>query len=78
MIITEKAMAAAAAWDGKIEIGEYVSRFPLAGGLQVRGFAGSIKTETMELVIREYADHMAGKTALGGFCRPVEIGGDLE
>ena len=76
--ISGQAMAAAAAWDGKIEIGEYVSRFPLAGGLQVRGFAGSIKTETMELVIREYADHMAGKTALGGFCRPVEIGGDLE
>ena len=76
--ISGQAMAAAAAWDGKIEIGEYVSRFPLAGDLQVRGFAGSIKTETMELVIREYADHMAGKTALGGFCRPVEIGGDLE
>ena len=76
--ISGQAMAAAAAWDGKIEIGEYVSRFPLAGGLQVRGFAGSIKTETMELVIREYADHMAGRTALEGFCRPVEIGGDLE
>ncbi len=76
--ISGQAMAAAAAWDGKIEIGEYVSRFPLAGDLQVRGFAGSIKTETMELVIREYADHMAGRTALGGFCRPVEMGGDLE
>lgn len=76
--ISGQAMAAAAAWDGKIEIGEYVSRFPLAGGLQARGFAESVKTETMELVIREYADHMAGRTALGGFCRPVEIGGDLE
>lgn len=76
--ISGQAMAAAAAWDGKIEIGEYVSRFPLAGGLQVRGFAESIRTETMELVIREYADHMAGRTALGGFCHPVEIGGDSE
>lgn len=76
--ISGQAMAAAAAWDGKIEIGEYVSRFPMAGGLQARGFAEGIKTETMELVIWEYADHMAGRTALGGFCRPVEIGGDLE
>ena len=76
--ISGQAMAAAAAWDGKIEIGEYVSRFPMAGGLQVRGFTENIKTETMELVIREYADHMAGRTALGGFCRPVEIGGDQE
>ena len=76
--ISGQAMAAAAAWDGKIEIGEYVSRFTMSGGLQVRGFAEGIKTETMELVIREYTDHMAGRTALGGFCRPVEIGGGLE
>ena len=70
-------MAAAAAWDGKIEIGEYVPRFTMFGGLQARGFAESIQTETMELVIREYADCMAGRTTLGGFCRPVEIGGGL-
>lgn len=76
--ISGQAMAAAAAWDGKIEIGEYVSRFPLAGGLQAREFSGELQTETMELVVREYADHMAGRTALGGFCRPVETGGDLE
>ena len=76
--ISGQAMAAAAAWDGKIKIGEYVSRFPMAGGLQVRGFTENIKMETMELVNREYADHMAGRTALGGFCRPVEIGGDQE
>lgn len=72
--ISGQAMAAAAAWDGKIEVAEYVPRFPMAGGLQARGFAGEVRTETMELVIREYADHMAGRTALGGFCRPVEIG----
>ena len=72
--ISGQAMAAAAAWDGKIEIGEYVPRFTMSGGLQARGFAEGIKTETMELVIREYADHMTGRTALGGFCRPVEIG----
>ena len=72
--ISGQAMAAAAAWDGKIEVTEYVPRFTISGGLQARGFAGEIRTETMELVIREYADHMAGRTALGGFCRPVEIG----
>ena len=72
--ISGQAMAAAAAWDGKIEVAEYVPRFTISGGLQARGFAGEIRTETMELVIREYADHMAGRTALGGFCRPVEIG----
>ena len=76
--ISGQAMAAAAAWDGKIEIGEYVPRFAMSGGLQARGFSGEVQTETMELVIREYADQMEGRTALGGFCRPVEIGGDQE
>jgi hypothetical protein len=72
--ISGQAMAAAAAWDGKIEMEEFVSRFAFGGGLRVRGFAGEIRTETMELVVREYGDRMAGRAALGGFCRPVEIG----
>ena len=72
--ISGQAMAAAAAWDGKIEMEEFVSRFAFGGGLRVRGFAGEMRTETMELVVREYGDRMAGRVALGGFCRPVEIG----
>lgn len=72
--ISGQAMAAAAAWDGKIEMEEFVSRFAFGGGLRVRGFAGEIRTETMELVVREYGDRMAGRAALGGFCRPVDMG----
>ena len=71
--ISGQAMAAAAAWDGRIEVEEYVSGFSMSGGLRARGFAGEMRTETMELVVRGYADHMAGRTALGGFCRPVEM-----
>ena len=71
--ISGQAMAAAAAWDGRIEVTEYVSGFAISGGLRARGFAGEMRTETMELVVRGYADHMAGRTALGGFCRPVEM-----
>ena len=72
--ISGQAMAAAAAWDGKIEIEEFVQRFAFGGGLQARGFSGEIRTETMELVVRGYGDRMAGRIALGGFCRPVEMG----
>ena len=33
--------------------------------------AETIKLETMELVQRSYSDHVAGKYAIGAFCRPV-------
>ena len=71
--ISGQAMAAAAAWDGKINIEETVAKFAVGGGLAVRSFAGGIKIETMELVLRSYTDRMAGRTAIGAFCRPVSM-----
>jgi len=71
--ISGQAIAAAAAWDGKINIEETVAKFAVGGGLAARNFAGSIKIETMELVLRSYTDRMAGRTAIGAFCRPVSM-----
>ena len=70
--VSGQAMAAAAAWDGKINIEETVSGFVLGGGLRGRACQEAVKTETMELVQRSYTDRVAGRTALGAFCRPVE------
>ena len=72
--ISGQSMGAAAAWDGKIETEETVGRFALGGGLAVRAFAGEMKMETMELVIRSYSD-MVGRSGIGAFCRPVEMEG---
>lgn len=69
--ISGQAMAAAAAWDGRIAIEETAGRF-LLGGLKAKGYSESIQTETMELVIRGYSDHMADRTAIGAFGRPIE------
>ena len=73
--ISGQSMGAAAAWDGRIEIEERTGRFALGGGLAVRTFAGEMKMETMELVIRSYSDTV-GRSGIGAFCRPVEMEGN--
>ena len=71
--ISGQAMAAAAAWDGKITIEETTGRFAIGGGMNVKSYSETIKIETMELVIRSYSDRISGRTAIGAFCCPVEI-----
>ena len=71
--ISGQAMAAAAAWDGKITIEEKALPFIIGGGLNVKNYSETIKMETMELVIRSYSDHVSCRTAIGAFCQPVEI-----
>lgn len=71
--ISGQAMAAAPAWDGKIEIEEKVGRFAIGGGMNVRKISDVIEMETMELVQRTYTDHVTGRTAIGAFCRPVTV-----
>jgi len=71
--ISGQAMAAAPAWDGKIEIEEKATRFVIGGGMNVRNISDVIQMETMELVQRAYTDHVAGRTAISAFCRPVMV-----
>ena len=71
--ISGQGMAAAAAWDGTVTVEESVSRFAFGGGLGMKGVAGEMGIETMELVRKSYADSM-GKAMIGAFGRPFEIG----
>ena len=66
-------VAAAPAWDGKIEIEEKIVRFAIGGGMNVKKISDVIQMETMELVQRAYTDHMTGRTAISAFCRPVTV-----
>ena len=72
--ISGQAMAAAPAWDGKIELEEKIGRFVIGGGIHARGILDDIRLETMELVQRAYTDQMAGRISIGAFCRPVTVG----
>lgn len=69
--ISGQAMAAAAAWDGRIDIEETTVRFSIGGGLETEDFADTIAVETMELVQRSYSDTLTAKPQIGAFCRPV-------
>ena len=71
--ISGQAMAAAAAWDGKITIEESAGLFAIGGGLQVKGYTDVMAVESMELVQRSYSDTITGRTSIGAFCRPVTL-----
>ncbi len=70
--ISGQGMAAAAAWDGTVTVEEYVSRFAFGGGLGMKGVAGEMGIETMELVRKSYADSI-GKALIGAFGKPIDL-----
>ena len=71
--ISGQAMAAAAAWDGKIEIDEKVERFVIGGGMVAKGLKDTLATQIIEYVQRSYTDQVQGRTVIGAFCRPVDV-----
>ena len=71
--ISGQAMAAAAAWDGRIDIEEIAGLFSVGGGLQGKGFTDVMTVETMELVQKSYSDILSVKPKIGAFCRPVTL-----
>ncbi len=73
-------MGAGDAWDGKIEIEEYVERFAigtgaLSGRLRSMGFSESTLWEIDELVQRSYSDIKNGRSSIGGFAVQVDVTG---
>lgn len=78
--ISGQSMGADAAWDGKIEVEEYVERFPigtgnLVGRLRGVGFTESTLWEIDELVKRSYSDTKSGRSSIGGFAVQVDVSG---
>ena len=79
--ISGQSMGASAAWDGKIEIEEYVERFVFGTGsqngrLQVKAFTETKEWEIKETVKRFCSDVKAGRTAVGAFAMPIDISAD--
>lgn len=64
--ISGQGMAAAAGWDGKIELQETVGRFRFETGMLAKGYTETFGMETMELVKKQMADSM-GKVSVGAF-----------
>ena len=73
-------MGADDAWDGKIEVEEYVERFAigtgsLAGRLRSVGFTENTLWEIDELVQRAYSDTKSGRSSIGAFAVQVDVTG---
>ncbi len=76
--ISGQSMGASAAWDGKIEIEEYVERFVFGTGsrigrMQVKAFTETNEWEIKETVKRFCSDVKAGRTSVGAFAMPIDV-----
>lgn len=76
--ISGQSMGASAAWDGKIEIEEYVERFVFGTGsqigrLQVKAFTETNEWEIKETVKRFCSDVKNGRAAVGAFAMPIDV-----
>ena len=78
--ISGQSMGASAAWDGRIDIEEYVDLFRIGNGsqtdkLQVKAFTENDIWEIKETVKWFYSDVKSGRTSVGGFAMPVDVPG---
>lgn len=73
--VSGQAMAAGEAWDGKLEVEDYTTRFAIGGGLDVNGFREELSMQMKETVNRGFEVYFAERTGISGFCRPVEMEG---
>ena len=78
--ISGQGMGANAAWDGTIEIEEYVERFAFgtgneAGRINPIGFTESTLWEIQEMMKRSYSDTKTGRSGIGGFVMPIDVSG---
>ena len=73
--VSGQAMAAGEAWDGKLEVEDYTTRFAIGGGLDVNGFREELSMQMKEMVNRGFEVYFAERAGISGFCRPVEMEG---
>ena len=78
--ISGQSMAAAPAWDGRIDIEEEIERFLIGDGsqtgrLRVKTFTENDVWEIKEIVKRFYSDVKNGRSSIGGFAMPVDVPG---
>ena len=73
--VSGQATAAGEAWDGKLEVEDYTTRFAIGGGLDVNVFRESLSMQMKETVNRGFEVYFAERAGISGFCRPVEMEG---
>ena len=78
--ISGQSMGASAAWDGRIDIEEYVNPFRIGNGrqsrrIQVKAFTDRGECEAKEIMRRYYSDVKIGRFGIKGFAIVVDVPG---
>ena len=71
----QTAMAAAAAWDGKVDIEEQIPGFVLSNRLQISEYREDISYEMIEKMERQMQDAMT-RIPIGAFGRIIDLSGE--
>ena len=76
--ISGQSMGASAAWDGRIDVEEYIELFRLNDGtldgrIQMKSFTEDVAYRLIEKMERSYSDVKSGRSAIGGFAMPIDL-----
>lgn len=78
--ISGQSMGAAAAWDGRFDVEEYVELFSIGDGTQADriipfGFTESVTSRLIEHMERTYSEVKSGRTSIGAWATVIDVNG---
>ena len=76
--ISGQSMGASAAWDGRIEVEEYIDLFRFNDGTRegrivMKGISEDVAYRLIEKMERSYSDVKSGRSAIGAFAMPIDL-----
>lgn len=76
--ISGQSMGASAAWDGRIDVEEYIDLFRFNDGTRegrivMKGISEDVAYRLIEKMERSYSDVKSGRSAIGGFAMPIDL-----
>ena len=76
--ISGQSMGASAAWDGRIDVEEYIDLFHFNDGTRdgrivMKGISEDVAYRLIEKMERSYSDVKSGRSAIGAFAMPIDL-----
>ena len=76
--ISGQSMGASAAWDGRIDVEEYIDLFRFNDGTRdgrivMKGISEDVAYRLIEKMERSYSDVKSGRSAIGAFAMPIDL-----
>ena len=76
--ISGQSMCASAAWDGRVDVEEYIDLFHFNDGTRdgrivMKGISEDVAYRLIEKMERSYSDVKSGRSAIGAFAMPIDL-----